>query len=150
MYRMLIISALVAGVIAPSRGTDASPSTPPTQAMLERDFDAAIKADEMRGWLQRMSSEPNQVGSAHNKANAEWELAQFKYWGWDAHIEKFEVFYPTPISESAGTCRAATLQSNAAGAANHGRHQRDGQRSWAARLSRFPGRWRCHGATSST
>ena len=27
-------------------------------------------------------------------------LAQFKSWGWDAHIETFEVLYPTPISES--------------------------------------------------
>ena len=115
MYRLLAISAaLIASVIASSRRTDASPSTPPTQAMLERDFDAAVKADEMRGWLQRMSSEPNQVGSTHNKANAEWELAQFKAFGWDAHIEKFEVLYPTPISESVELLGAqpykATLQ----------------------------------------
>ncbi|HEX3984725.1 MAG TPA: transferrin receptor-like dimerization domain-containing protein, partial [Acidisoma sp.] len=27
-------------------------------------------------------------------------LAKFKEWGWDAHIEEFEVLYPTPISES--------------------------------------------------
>jgi len=54
----------------------------------------------MRGWLKRMSSEPNHVGSPHDKANADWELAQFKSFGWDAHIETFEVLYPTPISES--------------------------------------------------
>jgi N-acetylated-alpha-linked acidic dipeptidase len=27
-------------------------------------------------------------------------LAQFRDWGWDAHIETFEVLYPTPISET--------------------------------------------------
>jgi N-acetylated-alpha-linked acidic dipeptidase len=81
--------------------TQAAPvSTPPAQAMREQDFDAAIKIDEMRGWLQRMSSEPNHVGSPHDKANADWELTQFKAFGWDAHIETFEVLYPTPISES--------------------------------------------------
>src|SRR6476661_6892391 len=45
-----------------------------------------------------MSSEPNHVGSPHDKANAEMELALFKQWGWDAHIEQFDVLYPTPIS----------------------------------------------------
>jgi N-acetylated-alpha-linked acidic dipeptidase len=84
-----------------SRTTISAPvSTPAAQAQLEHNFDAAITADEMRGWLQRMSAEPNHVGSPHDKANAEWELGQFKKFGWDAHIETFEVLYPTPISES--------------------------------------------------
>ena len=43
-----------------------------------------------------MSSEPNQVGSPHDKANADFMLAQFKAWGWDARIETFFVLYPTP------------------------------------------------------
>ena len=43
-----------------------------------------------------MSSEPNQVGSPHDKANAEFMLQQFRDWGWDAHIETFSVLYPTP------------------------------------------------------
>ncbi len=47
-----------------------------------------------------MAAEPNNVGTAHDKANAEWELAQFKKFGWDAHIETFQVLYPTPISET--------------------------------------------------
>ena len=67
---------------------------------LERDFDAAINPDEMRDWLQQMASEPNHVGSPHDKANADWELAQFKKFGWNAHIETFDVLYPTPTSES--------------------------------------------------
>jgi len=54
----------------------------------------------MRSWLEQMSSEPNQVGSPHDKANAEFMLAKFKEWGWDAHIETFSVLYPTPKSET--------------------------------------------------
>ena len=42
-----------------------------------------------------MSSEPNNVGSPHDKANAEAVRDLFKQWGWDAQIETFEVLYPT-------------------------------------------------------
>ena len=65
---------------------------------LERSFDALITPADQQQWLQQMSSEPNHVGSPHDKANAEMQLALFKQWGWDAHIEQFDVLYPTPIS----------------------------------------------------
>jgi N-acetylated-alpha-linked acidic dipeptidase len=57
-----------------------------------------ISPAEQQQWLQTMSSEPNHVGSPHDKANAEMTLALFKQWGWDAHIEQFDVLYPTPIT----------------------------------------------------
>jgi N-acetylated-alpha-linked acidic dipeptidase len=65
---------------------------------LERSFDALIDPADQLHWLQQMSSAPNQVGSPHDKANADFQLAMFKQWGWDAHIERFDVLYPTPIS----------------------------------------------------
>jgi N-acetylated-alpha-linked acidic dipeptidase len=70
-----------------------------TERDLERRFDAQLSAPQMREWLRQLSSEPNQVGSPHDKANAELLLAQFKKWGWDAHIEVFEVLDPTPKQE---------------------------------------------------
>ncbi len=74
-------------------------AAPPTDTQsLEKSFDALIDPAEQQQWLQQMSSEPNNVGSPHDKANAEFELAQFQQWGWDAHIEQFDVLYPTPIS----------------------------------------------------
>ena len=66
----------------------------------EARFDALIDPKEMAGWLERMASKPNQVGSPHDRENAEWQLAMFRSWGWDARIETFEVLYPTPLSES--------------------------------------------------
>jgi N-acetylated-alpha-linked acidic dipeptidase len=69
------------------------------QRSLEKQFDALLSASDMRGWLEQLSSKPNQVGSPHDKANAEFLLAQFKQWGWDAHIETFDVLYPTPTHE---------------------------------------------------
>jgi N-acetylated-alpha-linked acidic dipeptidase len=64
----------------------------------EKTFDAAINPADLRSWLEQMSSEPNQVGSPHDKANADFMLAKFKEWGWDARIETFSVLYPTPKS----------------------------------------------------
>src|SRR5579872_5636439 len=66
---------------------------------LEQRFDADLSASELSGWMQQMASEPNHVSSAHDKANAEWQLSKFKEWGWDAAIESFSVLYPTPKEE---------------------------------------------------
>ena len=66
-----------------------------TEQALEQRFDADINAGELRGWLKTLSSEPNNVGSPHDKANAEAVRDLFQQWGWDAQIETFEVLYPT-------------------------------------------------------
>lgn len=66
------------------------------EAALEARFDADINAAELREWMQHMAAEPNQVGAPHDKANAEFQLAKFKEWGFDASIETFQVLYPTP------------------------------------------------------
>ena len=69
------------------------------QRALERQFDTALSATDLRSWLERMSAEPNQVGSPHDRSNAEWMLGQLKSWGWDAHIETYYALYPTPKAE---------------------------------------------------
>ena len=66
-----------------------------TEQALEQRFDADLNAADLRGWLKTLSSEPNNVGSPHDKANAEAVRDLFKQWGWDAQIETFEVLYPT-------------------------------------------------------
>lgn len=77
-----------------------TPGSVQAERSLEQAFDASLSTDAMRSRLKLMSAEPNQVGSPHDKANAEYTLAQFKAWGWDAHIEVFSVLYPTPKAES--------------------------------------------------
>jgi N-acetylated-alpha-linked acidic dipeptidase len=93
-----IVAAAVLGASPIIAQTEPAPAMPPTD--IERRFDALIAPAEMGGWLKIMAAEPNHVGSAHNKANAERILAQFKSWGWDARIETFEVLYPTPVSQT--------------------------------------------------
>ena len=70
------------------------------QQGLEQRFNARLSPADQDAWMKLMAAEPNHVGSPHNKANAEWLLARFKEWGWDAHIEIFKVLYPTPIREA--------------------------------------------------
>jgi N-acetylated-alpha-linked acidic dipeptidase len=71
-----------------------------TQREWETKFRAIPKPENMRAYMQRLSARPHHVGSAYDKENAEWILAQFKEWGLDAHIESFDVLFPTPKERS--------------------------------------------------
>ncbi len=62
----------------------------------EKKFQDGIVRDNVRENLRRMSARPHHVGSPYDKDNAEWILAKFKEWGFDAHIETFQVLFPTP------------------------------------------------------
>ena len=50
----------------------------------------------IKSYMQRLSARPHHVGSAYDKDDAEWMLAKFKEWGWQAEIERFDVLFPTP------------------------------------------------------
>jgi N-acetylated-alpha-linked acidic dipeptidase len=77
-----------------------SARTAAEQQRLERRFDADLSPAELRSWMEQLTSAPNHVGSAHDKANAEFILKKFREWGWDASIEEFTVLYPTPRQEA--------------------------------------------------
>src|SRR5271168_840888 len=57
---------------------------------------AIPKPENLRAYMQRLSARPHNVGSPYDKDNAEWILAKYKEFGLDAHIEVFDVLYPTP------------------------------------------------------
>jgi N-acetylated-alpha-linked acidic dipeptidase len=100
-HRVLLAALLTACAVAALDAPSAQTAAPGAgDRDLEKRFDALIDPAEMGGWMKSMASEPNHVGSPHDKANAEFMLGQFKSWGWDARIETFEVLYPTPISEA--------------------------------------------------
>lgn len=50
----------------------------------------------MRAYMNRLAARPHNVGSPYDKENAEWILGKLKEWGLDAHIEEFDVLFPTP------------------------------------------------------
>jgi len=72
----------------------------PQASAAERDVEKkladGITADNLRESMRRLSARPHHVGSAYDKDNAQCILAQFKQWGYDAHIETFRVLFPTP------------------------------------------------------
>jgi len=73
----------------------------PQSVQAERDLESRFRAmpdpARMRDVMRRLSARPHHVGSPYDKENAEWILAQFKDYGWDAHIENFDVLFPTPV-----------------------------------------------------
>lgn len=54
----------------------------------------------MRAYMLHLAARPHHVGSPKGKENAEWMLAQFRSWGFDARIETFHVLFPTPQERS--------------------------------------------------
>jgi N-acetylated-alpha-linked acidic dipeptidase len=94
----LSFSALAAGD-APPAMVGFSSADASQQAALEQKFDALLSAQQQSDWNKDMSSAANNVGTPHDKANADMMLKLFQSWGWDARIETFYVLYPTPKEE---------------------------------------------------
>jgi N-acetylated-alpha-linked acidic dipeptidase len=59
-------------------------------------FRAIPEARNIGEYVRTMSARPHHLGSPYGKQNAEWMLAKFKEWGWDARIENYDVLFPTP------------------------------------------------------
>ena len=122
--RMLFSSLLIAVTSLALTPFSADPSLRgffPGSVQAERDLEARFKAmpdsARMRDAMRRLSARPHHVGSPYDKQNAEWLLDEFKSYGWEAHIENFDVLFPTPIERVvemiAPTTYKATLQETA-------------------------------------
>ena len=93
----------------------------PQSVQAQRDLEARFKAmpdpARMREAMRLLSARPHHVGSPYDRTNAEWILNQFKSYGWDAHIENFDVLFPTPVERVvelvAPTTFKASLQETA-------------------------------------
>ena len=72
----------------------------PRASQSEREWETKFRTipdpANLREYMRRLSARPHHVGSPYDKDNAEWILARFKEWGLDAHIERFDVLFPTP------------------------------------------------------
>jgi N-acetylated-alpha-linked acidic dipeptidase len=79
----------------PLRGYSAAASK--TQREWETRFRAIPEPARMREAMRRLSARPHHLGSPYGKDNAEWMVAQFKSYGWDAKLERFDVLLPTPL-----------------------------------------------------
>ncbi|MDQ2930924.1 MAG: M28 family peptidase [Gemmatimonadota bacterium] len=102
---------IVFGLAAAALLIAATPAMQPTllgfsdaSSKTERDWEEKFKAipepARMRANMQRLTAHPHHVGSPYDKDNAEWLLAQLKSYGLDAHIESFDVLFPTPLERA--------------------------------------------------
>jgi N-acetylated-alpha-linked acidic dipeptidase len=90
-------------LLAPrSSSTDAAPLRGFTaeSARAEREWESKFQTipapDSLREYMRVLSARPHHLGSARDSANAAWILERFRSWGLDAHIETFQVLFPTP------------------------------------------------------
>lgn len=90
----LLLSAAMNDASAPLYGYSASDSQ--SERQWETKFKALPDAKQLRDNMQLLSARPHHVGSPYDEQNAKWILAKFKEWGWNAHIETFDVLFPTP------------------------------------------------------
>ena len=121
--RMLLPSFLIstALVVAPSPADTPLRGFFPQSVQAQRDLESRFRAmpdgARMKEAMRRLSARPHHVGSPYDKDNAEWILSQFKSYGWDAHIENFDVLFPTPVDRVvelvAPTTFKASLQETA-------------------------------------
>jgi N-acetylated-alpha-linked acidic dipeptidase len=63
---------------------------------LEARFDSVLRKDDLREWMKRLSARPHNIGTAYDKENSEFIAAQFRSWGFETEIERFDVLFPTP------------------------------------------------------
>ena len=93
-------------------------------------FRAITDAGRIREYVRTLSARPHHLGSAYGRQNAEWILARFKEWGWDARIENYDVLFPTPkerIVEMVAPTRFRAALDEPAVAADPTSAQRDEQ-----------------------
>ena len=105
MLRIYLAAVLLGALVIQAAGQDASPLLGFTSgsSKTERDWEARFREipEPKRIIANRaqLAGHPHNVGSAYQRKNADWIVSKYKEWGWDAHIEQFDVLYPTPKTE---------------------------------------------------
>lgn len=62
----------------------------------EKQFDQSLSAKRIGETIKQLSAYPHHLGSPGGKAVADAILAKYKSYGLDAHIETYNVLFPTP------------------------------------------------------
>jgi N-acetylated-alpha-linked acidic dipeptidase len=98
-FLLCIVASSLAAQSAPQAAADLLGYTQADGAV-ERDWESKFRAipEAKRAHenMRLLAAHPHNVGSEAQRKNAEWMVARYKEWGWDAHIEQFDVLYPTP------------------------------------------------------
>ncbi len=105
-WGLFVIVVAGVGLLGAPAWSAPPPDVPPLQgfssdgARARREWETKFRAipdtNNLREYIEHLSARPHHIGSPYDKENAEWIVAKFKQWGLDAHIETFDVLFPTP------------------------------------------------------
>lgn len=73
-----------------------TPASAQTEMSWETKFRAIPEPANVKANLEHLAAYPHHVSSPYDEQNSRWILNKFKSWGWNAHIETFDVLFPTP------------------------------------------------------
>ena len=92
--------ALAALVFVPVRADPPLRGFTPESSKVERELEAKFRAipdpARLRAADSLLSAFPHHVGTPRDSSNAVWIANQFKSYGWETTIERFDVLFPTP------------------------------------------------------
>jgi N-acetylated-alpha-linked acidic dipeptidase len=94
LLALSILALRFAGDQPPLRGYTAERSS--RERVWEARFRSIPAPDSLRSYLRHLAARPHHLGSPYDRANAEWLLARFREFGFEARIDTFEVLFPTP------------------------------------------------------
>ena len=104
--RALVASILFASISLAPAGRHVTADEQPLagysaeSSRAERQWEEKMRAipepDKIRAYMEHLAARPHHVGSQYDKDNADWLLKKFQEFGLDAHIESFDVLFPTP------------------------------------------------------
>ena len=87
-----VLALIVAGMALAGSWRMQAQGTPTLEERYRQIPDAAA----IGRYMERLSARPHHVGAPYTKDIAEWMLARFREWGWEARIETYDVLFPTP------------------------------------------------------
>src|SRR5947209_7918164 len=93
---VFVATALVAQTSANPPLLGFSADSAAKERALESQFDSKLSRDNLRDWSKRLSARPHHIGTAYDADNAQFLASLFRSWGYDTHIETFDVLFPTP------------------------------------------------------
>jgi N-acetylated-alpha-linked acidic dipeptidase len=97
MRRFCLLAGLTCLLIStPLAHLRAQSPQPADERAWEARYRDATSAARIGEYIKRLTAHPHAVSQPYDKDNAEWMLGMFKSWGYDAHIESFDVLFPTP------------------------------------------------------
>ncbi|QQL49732.1 transferrin receptor-like dimerization domain-containing protein [Mucilaginibacter ginkgonis] len=99
MKKIFTLSLLALGTLAQAQDkpiTGFSAASSAQEVIREKQFDQSLSAERIGQNIKQLAAVPHHLGSPGGKAVADAILQKYKSYGLDAHIETYNVLFPTP------------------------------------------------------